>query len=57
MYGLGSKMEANGFLVRKCTSAPDSCCLRQRITGVVSTISPIEENRMMRNLGILVSGE
>lgn len=29
--------------------------LKQRITGVVSTISPIEEKRTMRNLSVVIS--
>ena len=49
MYGLATVTALNFTLVKKCTSAPGICCLRQRIAGVVKTISPMEEKRMIRN--------
>jgi hypothetical protein len=40
-------MEAKAAFVKKWSSA-FLCSLRQRITGEVKTISPIELNRMIR---------
>ena len=42
------------LLVRKCTSASGTCFLRQRITGVVNTISPIDEKRTSRNFILFI---
>ncbi|MEY4109819.1 MAG: hypothetical protein RLZZ46_173 [Bacteroidota bacterium] len=49
-YGLFSSSGLNLDLVRKKISASGFCNFRQRMTAVVKTISPIEENRTNRNL-------
>ena len=40
---------ANERFVRKWTSAVATCVFRQRTTGLVSTISPIDEKRTIKN--------
>jgi hypothetical protein len=50
-------MPACFSLVTKWTSAPSTCCFRQRITGVVKTISPIELKRMIKNLIVTETGK
>ena len=48
MYGLFSSKETKLLLVKKCISVFGICFFKQRTIGVVSTISPIEENRMIK---------
>jgi hypothetical protein len=49
MYGLCSVARLQLISERKCTSASGTCFFTQRNTGLASTISPIEEKRMMSN--------
>lgn len=51
MYGLASVTGAKDALVRKCNSHSGICCLRHRNTGLASTISPMDENRITSILG------
>ena len=48
MCGLGASTSLKAVLVAKCSSTFGTWFFTARITGVVSTMSPIEEKRRMR---------